>query len=121
VHRYSTGNLDAHIEEINDIQRAKRDAMLASLGENFGDRAEWSQPHGGLFVWLTMPDDANLTAIRDKVLDEYDVGYLPGINFAPDNASGNNSARLCFGYNQPDEIYEGIARLAEAFEQEGAF
>ncbi len=121
VHRYSTGNLDAHIEEINDIQRAKRDAMLASLGENFGDRAEWSQPHGGLFVWLTMPDDANLTAIRDKVLDEYDVGYLPGINFAPDNVSGNNSARLCFGYNQPDEIYEGIARLAEAFEQEGAF
>ena len=121
VHRYSTGNLDAHIEEINDIQRAKRDAMLASLGENFGDRAQWSQPHGGLFVWLTMPDEANLTAIRDKVLDEYDVGYLPGVNFAPDNASGNNAARLCFGFNEPDEIYEGVARLAEAFEKEGAF
>ena len=121
VHRYSTGHLDAHIEEINHVQRAKRDAMLASLGENFGDRAEWSAPHGGLFIWLTMPDGSDLTAIRDTVLDKYDVGYLPGVNFSPQGDSGNNRARLCFGYNQPDEVYEGIARLAEAFEAEGAF
>ncbi len=121
VHRYSTGNLDSHIEEINDIQRAKRDAMLASLGENFGGRAEWSNPQGGLFVWLKMPDGSDITSIRDNVLDEYDVGYLPGVNFSPEGNTGQNYARLCFGYNQPDEIYEGIARLAEAFEKEGAF
>ena len=121
VHRYSTGNLDAHIEEINDIQRAKRDAMLASLGENFGDRAQWSNPQGGLFVWLKMPDDADLAAIRDDVLNNYDVGYLPGGAFSPEGNTGNNYARLCFGFNQPDEVYEGIARLAEAFEHEGAF
>ena len=121
VHRYSTGHLDAHIEEINRVQRAKRDAMLASLGENFGDRAEWSAPHGGLFIWLKMPDESDLAAIRDTVLDKYDVGYLPGVNFSPEGDSGQNYARLCFGYNQPDEVYEGIARLAEAFEAEGAF
>ena len=121
VHRYSTGQLDSHIEEINDIQRAKRDAMLASLGENFGDRAEWSNPHGGLFVWLKMPDGSDITSIRDAVLNDYDVGYLPGVNFSPEGNTGRNYARLCFGYNQPDEIYEGIARLAEAFEKEGAF
>ncbi len=120
VHRYSTGSLDSHIEEINDIQRAKRDAMLASLGENFGDRAEWSRPRGGLFVWLTMPEEANIAAIRDDVLAKYDVGYLAGSNFSPSGDTGANCARLCFGFNQPDEIYEGIARLAEAFENAGA-
>jgi 2-aminoadipate transaminase len=121
VHRYSIGQLDSHIEEINDIQRAKRDAMVASLGENFGDRAAWSNPHGGLFVWLKMPDGSDLTSIRDTVLNDYDVGYLPGVNFSPEGTTGHNYARLCFGYNQPDEVYEGIARLAEAFENEGAF
>ena len=121
VHRYSTGQLDSHIEEINDIQRAKRDAMLASLGENFGDRAEWSNPHGGLFVWLKMPDGSDITSIRDSVLNDYDVGYLSGVNFSPEGNTGHNYARLCFGYNQPEEIHEGIARLAEAFEKEGAF
>ena len=54
-------------------------------------------------------------------MNEYDVGYLPGVNFSPEGNTGQNYARLCFGYNQPDEIYEGIARLAEAFEKEGAF
>ena len=121
VHRYSTGHLDSHIEEINDIQRAKRDAMVTALGENFGDRAEWSNPHGGLFVWLKMPDDADLTSIRDTVLNNYDVGYLPGVNFSPEGNTGHNYARLCYGFNQPAEIHEGIARLAEAFEKEGAF
>ncbi len=121
VHRYSTDNLDSHIEEINHVQRAKRDAMLSSLGENFGDRAEWSNPHGGLFVWLKMPDGSDITSIRDTVLDKYEVGYLSGVNFSPEGGSGQNYARLCFGFNQPDEIHEGIARLAEAFEAEGAF
>ncbi len=119
VHRYATGHLDGHIAEINDIQRAKRDAMLAALGENFGSAATWSRPEGGLFIWLEMPEDADITAIRDKVLDTADVGYQAGPLFAPDGVSGRNCARLCFGYNTPDEIHEGIARLAEAFEREG--
>jgi 2-aminoadipate transaminase len=119
VHRYATGNLDTHIEEINGIQRAKRDAMLAALGENFGDRARWSQPEGGLFTWLQMPDGSDITSIRDKVLETADVGYIAGVNFAPDGVSGTNCARLCFGYNTPEQIREGIARLAQAFEREG--
>ena len=92
VHRYSTGQLDGHIDEINDIQRAKRDAMLASLGENFGDRAEWSSPNGGLFIWLKMPEGSDLVSIRDKVLDKYDVGYLPGVQFSPEGATPAKTA-----------------------------
>ncbi|MAF52737.1 MAG: hypothetical protein CL694_06965 [Chloroflexi bacterium] len=119
VHRYATGNLDTHIGDINEIQRVKRDAMVSALGENFGSRAEWSNPEGGLFLWLKMPEGSDLVSIRDRVLETADVGYLPGPNFAPDGASGRNYARLCFGYCQPEEIREGIARLAEAFEKEG--
>ncbi len=119
VHRYATGHLDTHIEEINGIQRAKRDSMLAALGENFGDRARWSQPDGGLFTWLEMPEGSDITSIRDRVLETADVGYIAGPNFAPDGVSGRNCARLCFGYNTPEQIREGIARLAQAFEREG--
>jgi 2-aminoadipate transaminase len=119
IHRYVTGQLDGHIEEINGIQQTKRDSMLASLGENFGDKADWSNPEGGLFLWLRMKEEADLLSIRDKVLDDADVGYQPGPIFAPDGVSGRNCARLCFGYNTPAEIYEGIAALAQAFEREG--
>ena len=54
-----------------------------------------------------------------KKLETDDVGYIAGPNFAPDGVSGRNCARLCFGYNTPEQIREGVARLAQAFEREG--
>ena len=120
VHRYSTGHLYSHIEEINDIQKERRDAMLAALDEHFnGSGARWSRPEGGLFIWLQLPAGADAVAVRDDILDEYDVGYLAGPPFAPDGVSGTNCLRLCFGYNTAEEITEGIGRLATAFRAKG--
>ncbi len=120
VHRYSTGHLHSHIEEINDIQKQRRDAMLAALDEHFsGSGARWSRPEGGLFIWLQLPAGADAAAVRDDILDEYDVGYLAGPPFAPDGVSGTNCLRLCFGYNTAEEITEGIGRLATAFRAKG--
>ena len=118
VHRYATSGLDQHIGDIREIFRAKRDAMLAALGENFGSSATWSHPDGGLYIWLKLPDGVDLAAIRETALNA-DVGYHAGDQFAPDGASGKNYARLCYGYNTPEEIHEGIARLAEVFAKEG--
>lgn len=120
VHRFATGHLYDHIEEINDIQKQRRDAILDALEEHFsGTGATWSRPEGGLFIWLQLPEGADALAVRNKILDEYDVGYLPGSNFSPDGVSGRNCVRLCFGYNPPDEIAEGIKRLAAGFRAEG--
>ena len=93
--------------------------MLAALGENFGDRAEWSTPNGGLYLWLKMPEGMDIAGLRDDALTA-GVGYQPGPIFAPDGVSGANYARLCFGYNTPGEIHEGIARMAEVFRRAGA-
>ena len=118
VHRYATGALREHVDEINDIFRVKRDAMVAALGENLGSQAAWSRPSGGLFVWLRMPPDSDLVETLDKALAA-GVGYQPGPMFAPDGESGRSYARLCFGYNTPEEIREGVAVLAEVFDREG--
>jgi 2-aminoadipate transaminase len=118
VHRYATSGLEDHITDINEILRAKRDAMLAALGENFGSAATWSQPEGALYVWLRLPEGADLTATQQAAMDA-DVGYQPGVAFAPDGVSGKNYARLCYGYNTPEEIHEGIARLADVFHKAG--
>ena len=92
--------------------------MLAALGENFGSSATWNRPDGGLYLWLQMRQNADLAAAREKALAA-DVGYQDGTLYAPDGVSGRNYARLCFGYNTPEEIHEGIARLAEVFGGEG--
>ena len=118
VHRYAMSGLQDHIGDINEILRAKRDAMLAALGENLGSAATWSRPDGALYVWVRLRDGTDLTATQQLAMDA-DVGYQPGVAFAPDGVSGKNYARLCYGYNTPEEIHEGIARLAEVFDQAG--
>ena len=118
VHRYSTTHLEDHIGDVRGVLRVKRDAMLAALGENFGSAATWSRPAGGLYVWLQMPDDADMDGVRETAL-EAEVGYNAGPQFSPDGVSGKNYARLCFGYNTPEEIHEGIATLAEVLAREG--
>ena len=115
VHRYATRHLAAHIAEANQKLRLKRDAMLEALQQHFGQVASWSRPSGGLFVWLQMPEGFDTVAHHPMAL-EADIAYLPGTHKAPDGVSGRNYARLCFGYNTPDDIRAGIARLAEVFE-----
>lgn len=120
IHRFSRDNLMSHIETINDVQLEKRDAMLAALDEHFrADGVRWSRPQGCIFIWLQLREGVDAAAIRDKILTTDDVGYLPGSNFAADGVSGKNCLRLCFGYNTPEEIGEGIGKLAAAFRREG--
>ena len=118
IERYARSGLDGHIDAINAIQRRRRDAMIAALGENLGDGAEWSRPDGGLYLWLRMPEGTDIASLRDEALAA-GVGYQPGPMFAPDGVSGVNCARLCFGYNTPEEIHEGIARMAGVFAAAG--
>ncbi|MDP3061750.1 MAG: PLP-dependent aminotransferase family protein [Chloroflexota bacterium] len=119
INLYLRREMDSHISEICAILREKRDAMLSALGEYFPPSCKWTKPKGGLFIWLTLPEGVDASAFREKALDA-DVGYMPGVNFSP-SGQAKNSLRLCFGFNTPDEIKEGIRRLAEVFEREGAF
>lgn len=121
IHRFATaeGGLASHIEEINDIQRQRRDAMVDSLEEHFSGGATWIRPEGGLSVWVKFPEGVDATAVREKIFAATDVGYSTGPNFTPDRTSGKNYIRLSFGFNTPSEIREGMALLAAAFRQEG--
>jgi len=120
VHRYAISGLDCHVNTINKIQRTRRDAMLAALGETFDPSASWSTPEGGLYLWLKMPKSVDLSSISQEVLSA-GVGYQPGTMFSPDGTTGKNYARLCFGYNPADEIGEGIEILANLFTKAGLF
>ena len=119
VHRYATSGLEDHISDLKNILRTKRDAMLAALGENFGSAATWSSPQGGMYIWGRLPEGADLVGVQQKVMDDADVGYHTGVQYAPDGVSGKNYFRLCFGYNTPEEIHEGVAKFAEVLDGEG--
>ena len=114
IHRYSNTNLNRDINSRNDILKIKRDAMLKALTQyfKFDEEAKWSHPEGGLYIWLELNPKFDLLKLL-PVAQKHNLSYQPGTMFHPDSKIGKNCARLCFGYNQPQQIDQGIKLLSE--------
>ena len=117
VHEYLRNHADEYIADVAASLKAKRDAMLAALGENFPPTCVWNSPEGGMMVWVRLPEGADTLAALDKAV-EADVKYNPGSVFRADR-DRKNYLRLTYSHNTPEEIHEGIAVLAGVFEREG--
>ena len=118
VEGYLTEHLQDHKDDLSETLGARANAMVASLGENFGGTgASWGTPQGGCYLWLTMPEGTPMDKLVDEAFDA-GVGYLPGSAFAP-NGDGQNCARLCFAYETPEKNRDGITRLAEFLDGKG--
>ncbi len=105
------GQLLKHIQEVVDVYRAKRDLMLESLAKYMPDCVKWTHPEGGLFLWLTLPEHINAQQMLPKALEEH-VAYVAGVDFYPPRDRRFNDLRLNFSYSSPEQIVEGVKRLA---------
>jgi 2-aminoadipate transaminase len=103
------GFLDRHVRVIRDVYRTRRDAMLRAMETHFPAGVGWTRPEGGLFLWVTLPEDCDSASLLQHALEEK-VAFVPGTSFYP-CGGGNATMRLNFSYCTPERIEEGIARL----------
>jgi 2-aminoadipate transaminase len=115
------GSYDRHVARLRDLYRGKCDVFLRALDEHVGSLdidVRWTRPKGGLFVWMTVPEDLDTRfdgplfsqCLREGVL------YVPGDHaFAREpEAVPRNHIRLTFGVPSEPELVEGARRLARA-------
>jgi 2-aminoadipate transaminase len=110
------GYLDQHLEKIKSLYKHKRDRMLAAMDRHFPAEAKWTKPEGGMFIWVTLPENIDTKEMFTRAL-ENNVAYVHGASFFADR-SGRNTMRLNFTYATDAEIDEGIKRLAETVRNE---
>jgi 2-aminoadipate transaminase len=101
-----------YVDDLCDIYRARRDAMLEALERHFPEQATWTRPAGGLFVWATLPAYIDTSDLLAKALRE-NVAFVPGAAAYVDGRHGSNSMRLNFSGSGEDEIREGIRRIGK--------
>ncbi len=101
------GNLESNLERVCGLLRARRDAMLRALERHLPE-ATWSEPEGGYFLWLELPESIETAELRAE-----GVTFVPGADFFT-GAGGETAIRLAFSYASPSEIEEGVRRLASA-------
>ncbi|MFI7678917.1 PLP-dependent aminotransferase family protein [Actinophytocola sp. NPDC049390] len=111
---YLTGvDLDRHVAGLCAAYRERRDTMIAALPDTVPAGTVWSDPDGGMFVWLRLLGPVDTADLLRNALD-HNVAFVPGAPFfatTPDTAT----MRLSFTTNPPEEIVEGMRRLAAAF------
>ena len=112
-------DLDAHIKQLQDVYRIRRNAALAAIDAHFPDFVRHTHPHGGFFIWLTLPDNVNATELFPKAVNEAGVAYVPGESFYAQEKRKNN-IRLSYSQMTVDKIEEGMKRLGTLLRQHAA-
>lgn len=105
------GHLDTHIDALRGIYKTRCHAMLQALDRHMPDEVEWTQPNGGFYVWVTLPEKLDAVKMLPKAL-ENNVAYVVGSAFYADG-SGKNTLRISFCHEKEDVIEEGIRRLGK--------
>ncbi|HUX19791.1 MAG TPA: PLP-dependent aminotransferase family protein [Spirochaetia bacterium] len=102
-------DLDAHIDKIRAAYRIQRDAMVTLLEAHCPEGVTFTRPEGGMFVWVTLPENASAMELFERAIKEQ-VAFVPGDAFHI-GGSGKNSLRLNFSSTSPDRIETGLVKL----------
>jgi len=103
------GLLPEQIRRIRDTYLERRNAMCDAIAEHFPPEVRYTRPEGGLFLWVTLPDEVDTVELLKEAVT-YKVAFVPGAPFYVDGG-GKSTLRLSFATVPPDTIREGIRRL----------
>lgn len=104
-------DMDEHIEGIRKVYKRKKDLMLDIISSSFPKSVSYTNPEGGLFTWLTFPEDVDATRLmKERTLPEVKVAYVPGASFYPVNEEKNH-CRVNYSCMSEEKIIEGMGKL----------
>jgi 2-aminoadipate transaminase len=106
-----------HVPRLRRGLRAKLEALMAALNEQFGTAAEFDDPKGGIFLWVKLPDQVDTMKLNAAAL-KAGVAINPGPEWSTDAAHGKSRLRICFASPSIEDIRAGIAVLAEVCHKE---
>lgn len=103
-------NFNDHIVKLRNIYHGRKEIMLNALESHMPEGTTWTDPEGGFFVWVTLPEGINTLEMLPKAR-EMGVEYMPGGSCYA-QGGGDNQMRLSYSFAADDKIEPGIEILA---------
>lgn len=104
------GELDKNLAHTIELYRDKRDYLLSLLEKYMPEGVSWTHPEGGLFLFVTLPENVDTVALYDRALAA-GVAYVAGSFFYVDG-SHKNTMRLNFSFLDKERMEPGIKLLS---------
>lgn len=108
-------DLDAHIAKIKALYQKQAQAMMDAMDAYFPEGVQYTRPHGGMFLWVTLPEGISAMSLFPKALEKK-VAFVPGDPFYID-MQNVNTMRLNYTNAACETIREGIRRLGEILKE----
>ena len=107
----ASGALDRSIETVRTALAKRARTLEMALGRELPE-AEFVAPEGGYFMWVTLPGGTDVDALL-SLAGELGVAFVKGTDFLLEG--GENTLRIAYSGVTPEQIDEGVCRLAEAY------
>ena len=104
-------DIDAHVAKILPVYKHRCGLMIDTMRATFPKEAKFTDPDGGLFTWVELPEYVNTRELAPKAMAQK-VAYVPGSGFYP-KGDKNNGMRLNYSCSTDDKIVKGINILAD--------
>jgi 2-aminoadipate transaminase len=110
------GLLENNLKKTIALYSERRDFMIKCFRNQMPENVTWTEPEGGLFLFVTLPRHLDADDIFRKAI-ERNVAFVSGSSFFC-NDSGRNTMRINFSFSNPVEIEEGVKRLSAVIREE---
>jgi DNA-binding transcriptional MocR family regulator len=112
VHQFcASGRIRQSIDTVKAALAERVERLAAALERDLPD-ARFTPPEGGYFMWVELPEETDVEALFSAAA-ERGVAFVKGTDFLLEG--GRNTLRLAYSGVTADQIDEGVARLAEAY------
>lgn len=106
-HSIDSGFLARHVAELREVLGGRCHTLCAALREH-APSLRFIEPEGGYFCWVDLGEGVDAATLLETASD---VGFIPGSRCAVERDLSRH-ARLSFSFYEPDELVEGVRRLA---------
>ncbi|MBQ2781757.1 MAG: PLP-dependent aminotransferase family protein [Oscillospiraceae bacterium] len=112
-------DLDGHVAKIREVYKKRRDVMLDTLKNNLPEGCVCTNPVGGLFTWVVLPESFNseekMKELQMKCIEK-NVAFVAGGSFFP-NGGHENTLRLNYSCMPEEKIVFGITTLCQTIKE----
>lgn len=109
---FADNDVDAHVKEISALYGKRKDLMLEGIKEYFPEGVKYTDPEGGMFLWVEVPGVDDTVELFKECL-EHDVAFVPGDPFFAGEVQPG-AFRLNYSNMKEDQIEVGLKRLGAA-------
>jgi 2-aminoadipate transaminase len=111
----ASGAYDRHVARTAPFYRERLEALITALERHLRGEYRLDRPRGGHHLWITLERPIDERALYAEAV-RHGVTFTPGHAVTAERRS-QSAFRLSFSLVEPDELDEGVRRLARAIRE----